>query len=114
MTKEEQRQKWRYASAKHRSTRQEQIKAYGRSYQWKKIGLDITEEDYQVMLENQSGLCGICRRPNGGRRFHVDHNHDTGFIRGLLCHKCNLGIGNLDDSILLLESALKYMKEGPV
>jgi len=40
----------------------------------------------------------------------VDHNHDTGAVRGLLCHKCNLGIGHLDDSIERLEKALNYLK----
>jgi Recombination endonuclease VII len=112
MTKQRQRQAWRYNTAKYRTTHQKQVLAYARRYHWKKVGIDITDDDYDALFEAQGGLCAICRRPGGSRRLHVDHDHDTKYIRGLLCHKCNVGLGNFDDSVLLLETAIEYMKAG--
>ena len=74
----------------------------------------ITIEDYDRMLEEQNGRCAICRtdKPGGaGARFAVDHNHDTGNVRGLLCNNCNRGLGHLKDSVLLLEQAINYLNE---
>lgn len=74
----------------------------------------ITEEDYERMLTEQEGKCGICFRtePTGRwKRLAVDHDHQTGKIRGLLCDKCNRGMGLLEDSIELLENAVKYLKD---
>ena len=53
--------------------------------------LGITDEGYQALLEAQGGKCAICGNPpkEGGRRLHVDHNHRTGKVRGLLCFRCN-------------------------
>lgn len=44
---------------------------------------------YDQMLENQDGRCAICRRKPRNRRLAVDHDHNTGTVRGLLCHTCN-------------------------
>ena len=54
-------------------------------------GLGVTDEGYSRMLAAQSGCCAICGNPpkKGGRRLNVDHNHRTGKVRGLLCHRCN-------------------------
>lgn len=73
---------------------------------------NISMGEYEEMLEEQGGLCKICRGTNAdGRRLTVDHNHSTNQIRGLLCTKCNLGLGHFKDSINLLEAALLYMRE---
>ena len=108
--RQHQRQQWRYATAKYRTKSQEKVRAYARRYHWAKQGIDITDELYQALFEQQKGLCSICRRPGGNRRLHVDHDHETKEIRGLLCHKCNAGLGNLDDLVLLLEAAIRYLK----
>lgn len=77
----------------------------------------ISEFVYQEMLRAQGGLCAICKRPETrlkhGRikRLAVDHDHETGRVRGLLCHQCNAGIGNFRDSSILLESASVYIKQ---
>lgn len=59
----------------------------------------ITLEDYERILESQNGGCAICETttPGGrGNRFHVDHNHETGVVRGLLCWTCNRRLGVLE------------------
>lgn len=53
--------------------------------------LGIGSAEYDVMLLEQGGVCAICGNPpkEGGRRLHVDHDHRTGAVRGLLCFRCN-------------------------
>lgn len=68
----------------------------------------ISLEEYSKMLEKQSGVCAICGRKDK-TTLCVDHDHKTGKVRGLLCHQCNLGIGNFDDNIPSLEKAIKYI-----
>lgn len=60
---------------------------------------DITLEDYTMMLAAQNGRCAICLRTpdqEHHRVLHVDHDHQTGKVRGLLCSRCNTGIGLLN------------------
>ena len=73
----------------------------------------ITVEDYNNMFTSQNGECKICQthQKDLKKRLAVDHCHETGKVRGLLCQKCNLGIGHLNDSVSLLEKALSYLKE---
>ena len=68
---------------------------------------------YARMFEAQKGLCAICEAPPlEGKRFHIDHCHDTGAIRGLLCSCCNTGIGQLKHSVDLLNKAQAYLLLG--
>ena len=71
----------------------------------KKYG--ITEEVYQQMLIDSNGICPIC---DCKRTLHIDHNHQTGKVRGLICTSCNTGLGKFKDNIELLTNALKYLK----
>jgi len=73
----------------------------------------ITLSDYDRMLDKQDGCCAICMttNPKSHGRFIVDHNHDTGEVRGLLCTSCNGALGKFSDSILVLKSAIKYLSE---
>lgn len=71
----------------------------------------ITIEDYRAMEVAQGGKCAICGNPPGARRLHVDHNHDTGKVRALLCKGCNNGIGMLREDIDVLASAMAYLIE---
>jgi hypothetical protein len=72
-------------------------------------GIGIGE--YQDMLEEQDFKCAICETHVDDLNFplDVDHDHDTHEVRGLLCRKCNLGIGLFKDSIRLLKNAIKYL-----
>ncbi len=72
----------------------------------------LTALDYDKMFEEQKGLCGICNKPNTAiKNFHIDHCHTTGKVRGLLCSKCNLGIGYFDDNNTYLQNAIKYLNK---
>ncbi len=74
-----------------------------------KFGLEI--DRYEEMLETQAGLCAICCETCiSGKRLSVDHNHSSGAVRGLLCARCNFGLGYFRDRPDLLESAIEYLK----
>lgn len=67
----------------------------------------ITIEQYDAMVEAQGGLCALCReRPPE----HVDHDHVTGAVRGVLCSCCNQGLGNFRDSVASLRAAVDYLE----
>lgn len=69
---------------------------------------------YQRMYDAQNGKCAICagaRLSTGKFRLHIDHCHDTGIIRGLLCHNCNVGIGNLRHDENIMHRAIDYLKK---
>ena len=71
----------------------------------------LTGAEVSVLLANQGGICAICgTTESGGKGWHGDHDHQTGKFRGVLCHWCNLGIGNLKDSIPILKLAITYLE----
>lgn len=83
----------------------------------------LTPEDYERMLVEQNGLCAICNRPETAastkprrtgertvRRLAIDHDHATNRVRGLLCSRCNLAIGMIEDSPDILRAALAYLE----
>lgn len=80
----------------------------------KKYGL--TEEDYYILFEKQNGQCAICGSegsPTGvdKNRLVVDHDHDSGMVRSLLCSKCNTGLGMFLDRSENIEKAAAYLRE---
>ena len=75
---------------------------------WRRTGINITFDVFQRLLSEQSNGCAICRIPIG-RSAHVDHDHTTGLVRGLLCSNCNQGLGHFKDSTLILEAAVQYV-----
>jgi len=62
-----------------------------------------------MVLEEQEGVCAICFDPPTVRPLSVDHDHKTGKARGLLCKRCNLGLGLFLDSQSRLEAAADYL-----
>jgi len=75
-----------------------------------KSNYGITEEKYLELLNYENGKCWICK--NSYDYFlHVDHDHTTGKIRGLLCGKCNRGIGLFDDNKNIVRSAADYLEK---
>lgn len=74
-----------------------------------KYGISLKE--YNDMLLNQNGVCAICKNknlPNSGK-LAVDHDHENGKVRGLLCIQCNRGLGMFYDNIKYLSSAIEYL-----
>lgn len=87
--------------------------SYRRRYGFRRKGL--SREEFDAALERQGGRCAICGRSDSGSRkethwrLFVDHDHTTGEPRGLLCHRCNLGLGYLP-SARLLRTAVAYLE----
>lgn len=79
----------------------------------------ITLEEFEILEKAQEGVCAICKKTEtwvrAGKvyRLSVDHCHDTGKIRGLLCKACNTGIGYFLHDPELLRAAIKYLKHPP-
>jgi hypothetical protein len=70
----------------------------------------ITKEIFIQMFQNQEYKCKICKTDINESSSHIDHCHTTGQVRGLLCEKCNKGLGQFDDNIEFLTNAIKYLK----
>lgn len=69
----------------------------------------LSPDDYDLILAAQGGRCSICRKPPREQRLHVDHDHETGEIRGLLCSCCNTAIGQLQDDPDIAQAAADYL-----
>ena len=91
----------------------EQIRAYNKAYSARLAVKDwrygLTSEQFEDMRLAQEGRCAICRI-EALPRLHIDHNHKTGKVRGLLCGNCNKGIGLLRDNPDFLQSAMEYLQ----
>jgi len=76
----------------------------------------ITLDEYNALLAAQGGVCKICLCPDDWKRKQhaplcVDHEHKSGKVRGLLCHKCNLAISLVRENIDILANAIRYLSE---
>lgn len=89
------------------------IKAYRIAYNLrKKYGM--TQEAFDAMLAGQGGVCAICGTSDfsagNGQRPVVDHDHETGAIRGILCFGCNIGIGAFKEKLAIVRAAVAYLE----
>lgn len=75
-----------------------------------KFKYNMTITDYDNLCNEQHGKCAICFGPPTRNNFDVDHRHNTSQIRGLLCNTCNLMLGHCNDSILILQRAIRYLE----
>lgn len=76
---------------------------------------DLTLSEYKNLLAQQNNKCAICSvdlETLSLKSIHVDHCHDTERVRGILCHKCNIGLGHFTDDPNLLEKAILYLRKG--
>ena len=108
-------------SRQYRLENKEKIKEFNHKYRLEnkdkltnkqlKYSYGVTLEQYNEMLNKQSGSCAICGRhqSESKKRLHIDHNHSTGQVRALLCYRCNAGIGLLDEDINRLDMAKLYL-----
>ncbi len=78
---------------------------------WGYRGVKCTAKMYGQLIQEQDNKCAICYAEPDKRGLAVDHDHNTGVIRGLLCHNCNLLIGNACDNPEILHSAITYLRK---
>jgi hypothetical protein len=106
----EQKRKWYIAN-------KDKVSVYSkyRNKKYKGVDFGLAVGEYSRMLEGQNGVCKICGQGETRIRFNttsslvIDHNHDTGEVRGLLCNRCNVGLGCFKDDISLLRRATEYL-----
>ncbi len=107
------RQKWaRDWAKKNRIPLQEKDRDLKRKF-------GITLDQYTEMLQTQGGVCALCGEPEKAidkrsgkpKNLSVDHNHDTGKVRALLCTNCNHGIGSLQEDVTRLQKAIQYIEQ---
>jgi len=87
--------------------RYSQTPEYRRDAHYKRT-YGITLGNYNALFKKQKGSCKICNSKTEGN-LYVDHNHNTGVIRGLLCHKCNVGLGLFNDDTDVMLKAIAYL-----
>lgn len=100
----------------------DKILAYAREYkasnkskaraQHLKRTYGLTEEGYNQLFTEQNGKCKCCGKHQSElkRPLYVDHDHETKKVRGLLCHKCNVAIGLVDENTVTLNEMIKYLE----
>jgi len=101
------RRKQNQARADWASRNPDRDKLAGRRGHLKTYGL--TPEDYERMLNEQKGTCAVCHCPPFKHRMIIDHDHKTGKVRGLLCHRCNSALGHARDSSDRLRLLATYL-----
>jgi hypothetical protein len=120
----ENQERIRAAKRKYYEKNKEQVKARAKEHAkrrveedplyWQKIQrksrYGLSHEDIEDMLDSQGHACALCRKELSGK-FTVDHCHDTGKVRGLLCYTCNTGLGKFGDDPERLRDAINYLYE---
>jgi hypothetical protein len=103
----------RYKDGYYKHCRKCHYSVYGRdSHLRNRYG--ITEIEYHAMLEKQGYKCKVCGQEHKESRYGriiVDHDHETGKIRGLLCQPCNMTLGTSKDNIETLKGLIKYLED---
>lgn len=95
----------------------ERTSMHDRKKLMKRYGL--TPETYDALLASQGGVCAICGGPPRGKsgilgvNYHIDHDHESGAVRGLLCGPCNAGLGSFKDNVARLADAISYLQNPP-
>lgn len=95
---------------RYRKRHPDRVLMYFRKWKLKK-NFDITPELYGQLFNKQLGLCAICGEQQLNKKLAVDHDHQTGQVRGLLCTACNIALGLLHDDPVRLVMARQYLKQ---
>lgn len=75
----------------------------------------LTPDDYNELLSRQDNKCAICNKvPKENKRLHVDHDHNTGLVRGLLCFRCNFGLSYFAENYDNINRAAKYLESAEI
>jgi hypothetical protein len=95
----------------YKRRRKEKTREWCRTRLLRQYGLD--EGEFDAMAAAQGDRCAICETdtPGGAHNvWHIDHCHDTGRVRGLLCQRCNVGLGYFSDDPAVLSAAVDYLE----
>lgn len=92
------RNKWRDASKRYHTTERRRARTLKK--------YNLTPDGYKALFESQDGSCAICHR---AITLVIDHDHNTGLVRGLLCNGCNLALGYFEDDVKRMRLAIKYI-----
>ena len=95
----------RYATNRAAVLARQRGRPYSRSA-WLRSAYGMTESEYETLVQRQHGRCAICGDQPG--RLVVDHDHESGCVRGLLCDACNRGIGQFHDNPAICRLAAAY------
>jgi recombination endonuclease VII len=99
--------KQRQSTKNWQANHPERVRIHSRTQSCGRYGISI--EEFEIRRTAQGNCCGLC-----GQEFtsipHIDHDHATKNVRALLCHNCNVGIGNFRESQELLQRAIDYLK----
>jgi len=73
----------------------------------------ITQEEWKAIFQRQRGCCAICGKSQDklGYKLQIDYDHNTGKVRGLLCRKCNMGIGMFGEDVENINKAMRYLEK---
>lgn len=99
--------KFRYCATHSAEGRQREIAQIVRRKREREYGL--THDEFLALLEAQGSVCAICGNGEQQRALAVDHDHETGAVRGLLCDRCNPMLGYARDDIAVLQAAIMYL-----
>lgn len=110
--REKNKDKLRVSKARYDKEYQRKNKGWLRAKHWERYlkrtyGLSLS--DYETMYKTQNGLCSICGGVPVGK-LRVDHDHQTSFVRGLLCNSCNTTLGHFRDDPAILQKAISYLE----
>ena len=111
----EKSKRWRAANPNYARDWQRKQPIEKRRDRWLRTRYGITWDQYVALLEKQGGKCAVptCTEPPGGRgnTYHVDHDHETGKVRGLLCSNCNRALGLLRENPDRIDGLARYIRE---
>jgi len=109
---------------KHQTHKKESVREYHKEYDKihfdrhkdgylkKMYGITLDQfKDLLMLQENKCAICGELNGQKGKKHFAVDHDHENDKIRGILCNKCNRGLGYFNDNIELLTKSINYLKQ---
>ena len=101
----------RFLSDETRERDRERARAYKTRMRAADPIVQALKAQHDELVTEFGDLCGICgTSAKAGRRHAIDHDHATGLVRGLLCHRCNVALGGLGDSVEGLEAAIAYLQ----
>ena len=97
---------------KYRTDNQEKVSATRLKWRRTKV-YNFPPELFDERFNEQGKVCAICKASKAGGRgtFHADHNHDSSKPRGVLCHNCNIALGNFKDNPEILQAAIEYLNK---